>query len=170
MKRLFCVTLLLCFHSLLKAQNQYEVVADDKAKVLKGIINAQLLRNDTAFSWFKQNLDQYNPDPALADSLKSKSGKIQFVVFGGTWCEDTQNILPRFYKLVALAGFPEEEITLLGVDRNKKTIGNLSSAFHVTHVPTFIVLLNGKELGRVVEYGKTGMPEKELIELLYGIQ
>jgi hypothetical protein len=33
-------------------------------------------------------------------------------------------------------------------------------------VPTFIVLKNGKEIGRVVEYGKFGMPDKEIGEIV----
>jgi hypothetical protein len=33
-------------------------------------------------------------------------------------------------------------------------------------VPTFIVLKNGQEVGRVVEYGKYGMFDKELGEII----
>jgi len=33
-------------------------------------------------------------------------------------------------------------------------------------VPTFIIVKNGREVGRVVEYGKTGNIEKELGEIV----
>jgi hypothetical protein len=33
-------------------------------------------------------------------------------------------------------------------------------------VPTFIVLVDGKEVGRVLEHGKTGYMEKELGEII----
>jgi hypothetical protein len=36
------------------------------------------------------------------------------------------------------------------------------------NVPTIIVLKDGKEIGRVVEYGKTGMFDKELGEIISG--
>jgi hypothetical protein len=52
------------------------------------------------------------------------------------------------------------------VDRNKKTVGRLSEALNVTLVPTILVFKNGKELGRVVEFGKYGMFDKELAEIL----
>jgi len=55
---------------------------------------------------------------------------------------------------------------MLGVDRNKKTIELMSETFNVTLVPTLIVLKNGKEIGRVVEYGKTGMFDRELGEIV----
>ncbi len=54
---------------------------------------------------------------------------------------------------------PDENITLFGVNSKKKTLGNLTVALSVTNVPTIIVFKEGKELGRVVEYGKTGKCE-----------
>jgi hypothetical protein len=38
----------------------------------------------------------------------------------------------------------------------------LSEALGVVNVPTIIVMKEGKEVGRVVEYGKTGVWDKEL--------
>jgi hypothetical protein len=77
-------------------------------------------------------------------------------------------ILPQFFNAADAAGFPDTRLTLLGCDREKKTIQHLSEVFNVTHVPTFIVMKDGKELGRVVEYGKYGMPMKELAEIISG--
>jgi thioredoxin-like negative regulator of GroEL len=42
----------------------------------------------------------------------------------------------------------------------------LSEAFGITNVPTIIVMKNGKEVGRVVEYGHTGLFDKDLAEIL----
>ncbi len=36
----------------------------------------------------------------------------------------------------------------------------------ITNVPTIIVLKNGKEVGRVVEYGASGKWDEELASLL----
>lgn len=48
----------------------------------------------------------------------------------------------------------------------KKTLGNLADAFGITNVPTIIVMKEGKEIGRVVEYGKTGRFDKELADMM----
>ena len=61
-----------------------------------------------------------------------------------------------------------ERITVIGVDRNKKTIEHLSETFNIENVPTIIVMKNGKEIGRVVEYGKHGMFDRELGEIVEG--
>ena len=80
----------------------------------------------------------------------------------GTWCEDSKNLLPVFYRLVDKSDYPDSRITLVGVDRAKTAPKNLHTKYKITNVPTFIVIRNGKEIGRVVEYGKTGSIDKEL--------
>jgi hypothetical protein len=87
----------------------------------------------------------------------------------GTWCEDSHFIIPKFYSLLETAGFPNDRVTLIGVDRKKKTLSHLSEALNVTNVPTIIVLKNGKEVGRVVEFGKYGLFDKELGEIINSI-
>jgi hypothetical protein len=64
-----------------------------------------------------------------------------------------------------VAGFSDDRITLIGVDRNKKTISHFTDAFNVINVPTIMVMKDGKEIGRIVEYGRYGMVEKELAEI-----
>ena len=64
------------------------------------------------------------------------------------------------------SGVPDSVISFFGVNRQKKSLGNIAEAFGITNVPTIIVMKDGKELGRVVEYGKTGKWDNELAELM----
>ena len=153
----------------LPAQAQYEISQDTKhqeIKVLRGIINKYLVQNDTAFNWYNSNQKIYGPDTATLNVFERSKGKLQFVIFGGTWCEDTQFVLPRFFKLQEMSGLPDNMITFFGVNREKKSLGNIAEAFGITNVPTIIIMQNGKELGRVVEYGKTGKWDKELADIM----
>lgn len=151
-------------------QAQYEISPDEKhpeQHVFRGIVNKYVVQNDTAFTkWYTSSQGYYSPDTATLNAFERAKGKIQFVVFGGTWCEDTQFILPKFFKIQEKSGIPDDAITFFAVNRNKKTLGNISDAFNVTLVPTIIVMKNGKEIGRVVEYGKTGKWDKELVDIL----
>lgn len=170
MKKIFLSLLAVAGFLLTHAQNQFEIVPDEKgAKVLKGLITKDILVNDPAFPWFTENQKNFIPDAAGVEALRKNKDSVSFIIFGGTWCEDTQNVLPRFYKMASLAEYPLDSVTLIGVDRNKKTLNHLSEAFGITNVPTFIVMKNGKEIGRVVEYGKTGMPDKEIGEIVQGL-
>lgn len=153
-----------------KAQAQYEVLSDDKEpgnKILKGIISKQIIMNDTSYKWYAQNQTIYtHPDTAIVNALERNKGAVNYIIFGGTWCDDTQFILPKFFVLQEKAGVPDDRITLFGVNRQKQTSGNIASAFNIINIPTIIVMKDGKELGRVVEYGKTGKWDKELADIL----
>lgn len=150
------------------AQNQYEILPDrDGSKFLKGIISKEVLLNDTSYTkWFTSNLKGFNPNAAAVSALKKNADTLQLVVFIGTWCEDSHFILPKFYTLLDSAGFPLSRVTLIATDRNKKTLSHLAEALNIKNVPTIMVMKAGKELGRVVEYGKYGMFDKELGEII----
>ena len=151
------------------AQAQYEAGQDPKhpeVKVVRGLVNKYLIQNDTAFKWFSPSQGYYKPDTATLNAFERAKGKYQFVIFGGTWCEDTQFILPKFFKLQEASGIPDDAITLFGVNRAKTSLGNIAQAFNIKMVPTIIVMKDGKEIDRVVEYGKTGKWDKELAAIL----
>jgi thiol-disulfide isomerase/thioredoxin len=134
--------------------------------ILKGILNKEVLQKEQSFKWFTNNQSSYNPDSSLINSFKKSKDSVSFILFGGTWCDDTQYILPRFFKLLELANIPDSAVTFFGVDRKKNTLDNISTIFNINHVPTIIVFKQGKEIGRVVEYGTTGKWDVELGELV----
>jgi len=142
----------------------------DRGKVFKGLVTRHDIENDTSFKWFKQNMLLGTANTQAIDAFKKNGSKFQVVIFFGTWCEDSQNLVPVFYRLADKSAYPVENITLIGVDRAKTTLDNLHKAFHITNVPTFIVMKDGKELGRVVEYGKYGEIDKELGEIAAAIE
>jgi thiol-disulfide isomerase/thioredoxin len=143
-------------------------VESNGTKIIKGFISKNDLVSDTAFKWFAENQKSFTPNPDAVQSLTAAKDSIYILAFAGTWCDDTKTLLPKVYKTFDAAGFPVNHVTLIGVDRNKKSLNNLTETFAVTRVPTFIILKNGKEIGRVVEYGKIGMPDKEIGEIVAG--
>lgn len=159
-----------CIQPLKTLKINYQVKEDKGHKMLFGVINRSLIGNDTAFGWFNENLKYGQPDAAAVNMFKQKKNKFSLLVFGGTWCEDTQNLLPKFYQLIDASGFSEKQITLVAVDRKKQTVKNLHLIYKITNVPTFIVLKKGIEIGRVTEYGTKGDITKELGEIVSGIK
>lgn len=119
------------------------------------------------FSWYAESQKIYPVANAEAvAALRSHKDQINLIIFCGTWCEDSHFVIPKFFKIQEAAGFPESRISMFAVDRNKKLPGNLADAMNVHNVPTIIVMENGKEKGRVVEYGKTGQWDKELADII----
>jgi thiol-disulfide isomerase/thioredoxin len=160
------IAFLLIGHAVI-AQNQFETTIDNRGeKIFKGIISRDVIQYDTSFKWYATNLNGYTPNSLALQALRQHGDSIQIIAFMGTWCEDSHFIIPKLFSLFDSAGFTNERLTLVGVDRSKRTLSYLAEALDVRNVPTLIVLKNGKELGRVVEYGKYGMWDKELGEVI----
>jgi len=166
MKHFLLCAIIIGLGILTRAQQEYEVSGDGANKILKGLISRDMLENDTAFHWFHANQAGYTPDAETVSILKARGTQVRFMVFGGTWCEDTQALLPKFLMLLDAAGYSNDQLTIVFVDRQKKSIDHLPEDMHLTNTPTFIVLKGGKEVGRVVEYGKTGRWDREIGEIV----
>lgn len=166
MKRILLIALSLAFRTLVFAQAA-EVSHDAEGnKVLRGFITRQELLTDSSFGWFAKNQHDYTPDASALQALRANRDSVRILAFGGTWCGDTKFLLPKLFVLADAAGLAQDRITLIGVDHDKKTIQHLSETFNIVNVPTFIVLRNGREIGRVVEYGTTGMFDRELGQII----
>ena len=167
--KIYLVVFYIAISKLAGAQTAYLTSPDSETKggiIFKGMITKYLLENETSFKWYNNNKKNYFPDTSILSLMESSKNNISFILFGGTWCDDSQSILPEFFKLQELSGFPDSSVTFFGVDRKKKSLGGISEAFNITNVPTIIVMKDGKEKGRVVEYGKTGKWYMDLMELL----
>jgi thiol-disulfide isomerase/thioredoxin len=169
MKRLVTILFFISIYIAGHSQAQYEISADPKhpeQHILRGIINKYVIQNDTVYKWYAASQGYYKGDTAAINAMAKTKGKVHYIIFGGTWCEDTQFILPKFFKLQEMSGVPDAVISMFGVDRNKKTLSDFADAFNIINVPTIIVMKDGKEMGRIVEYGKTGKWDKELADIL----
>ncbi|MBM3431491.1 MAG: thioredoxin family protein [Bacteroidetes bacterium] len=145
----------------------YEVFSERPGeKTIKGHFSRMLLETDTSFHWYAPTYKNYKARPDALENIRKQKDSVEIVAFMGTWCEDSHFIIPQLIALLDSAQFPREKFSLIGVDRNKKTVGRLSEALNITLVPTILVFRNGKEVGRIVEYGKYGMFDKELAEIL----
>src|ERR1051325_6734033 len=174
MKKLLLLSLIIiAVSNFVSAQGQYEILTErPNEKTWKGIISREAIMSDTFFMnhWYLANQNSYAPNQNAIAGLKKWADSLQLLVFMGTWCEDSQFIIPKFFMLTDAAGFPGNKITVIGVDRSKKTLSHLTEVLGGLDVRTIMVMRNGKEMGRVVEYGKSGLFDKDLADILSSIQ
>ncbi len=88
--------------------------------------------------WFSSGYENYKTDVATISKLRDLTGGISVKIFMGTWCGDSKNEVPKFYKILHEAGFDKEDVTLVFTDRKKTTPENLESGLDIIKVPTFI--------------------------------
>lgn len=158
-----------CASSKVSTKDDFIVVADDRSKILSGIVHRSTIENDTAFAWFKENMKWGEADASAIAAIQKNASKFSLVVVCGTWCHDSNNLLPKFYRLLDKSGYPESKVLLIAVDRTKHAYKQYELKYGITNTPTFIVMQKGKEVGRVTEYGKTGDFEKELGVIIAGL-
>jgi len=149
------------------AQGDYVRSIDKKNKsvVYQGPISFGDLNREPSFSWFGLGVQAYTPDSASIRFLRDNLGNYRMIILLGTWCSDSQDIIPKLYKTLLLAKYPMSQITMFGVDRKKTTLKQEHMFYHLESVPTIILMKEDKEIARIVEsLNKT--IEEDLVALI----
>ncbi len=144
------------------AEQHSQKVKRDNIKMLFGKTNMQQLFYDYP-AWEKAE-KAYVPDPAAADSIRAYDQPLKILVFFGTWCSDSRRNVPRFLK--SAEENKNIQISFYAVDRKIKSGTGLAQKYNVKRVPTFIVLKDNKEIGRIVEHPVVSV-ERDLLAILY---
>jgi len=141
------------------AQRAYIVTKDsvDGGKIFKGKVTFENLEKEPSFTWFTKGKEEYTPADKSISLLKFYLRQYSIIVFMGTWCDDSHNILPKLAKVLDYAGYPIAQVTMYGVDRAKTTTGNEQRNYQITNVPTIILFKDNQESGRITETVKTSV-------------
>ncbi len=106
-------------------------------------------------NWKDFSAKNYSPDEEIVGEIKSlisQYDNLSFIVVSAEWCPDSKSETPKIYKLLEEIGVKFETVPIYGVDRKKSEPTGTAEQYTIKRVPTLIVLANGKELGRIVEY------------------
>ncbi|MCR4439374.1 MAG: thioredoxin family protein [bacterium] len=116
---------------------------------------------------YRADFDNYQPNEEAVAVLRSYEHDVDLLVFLGTWCPDCAREVPRFLKSIYAAANPRLHVKLLALDRSKRDPGGVAERFAIDHVPTFVVMVDGVELGRIVETPSLTI-EQDIALLLLG--
>lgn len=108
---------------------------------------------------------EYVPKSDPVQAIHNYPGSAEIKVIFGDWCKDSKKHVPAFIKSMEFADNKNIKITYINVSRDKKEPAELLAGLNIENVPTFIVLANGKEIGRIVETPKVSV-EQDLADLL----
>jgi len=114
---------------------------------------------------FWNNYRDYTPRNDVIEQLAGTKGQVDILIFFGTWCKDSISEVPKILRVLDAANDKDIKLTLYGVDREKKEGIGMSDRFGIQRIPTTIVLRNGVELGRIVEYPERSN-EENLLKIL----
>jgi thiol-disulfide isomerase/thioredoxin len=128
----------------------FSVVTNNSDTVVVGKKEISQVKNNASCAWLNTGIDAYKGDEVVVSELKKTDLKeFKVVVVCGSWCEDTQHLLPQFVKVAQQISL--NNIDYYFVDREKKSPENAKEKFNVDRIPTFIIYKNDKEIGRIIE-------------------
>ncbi len=123
---------------------------------------------DTSFSWwFNSVYDMYEIDSATALSFKNKLYNIKITIVMGTWCSDSRRVVPKFLRVLDYLKFPDCNVSILAIGRNKKGGSKETDGMNIELIPTIIFYRDNLEIGRIVESPKETI-EKDILKILNG--
>ena len=104
----------------------------------------------------------YQASPDLIDALVKGSEGISVICILGTWCHDSRREVPRFWKIQDLMKSRAMEMQMIAVGRtdameailweeDNGIVPEYRTQYDVTYVPTFIIMADELEIGRIIE-------------------
>jgi len=150
----------------LSAQTINKIIVDPQInkEVMIGYCNKTGLEKGEFGEIFKAGMENYKPKKKYIEKLTPLIDQVEFTLVFATWCGDSKEQVPHFYKILQACQYNDKRVKVIGVDRNKSAILVDIKDLNIERVPTFIIYRNGLEIGRIVE-----TPHKNLERDLYTI-
>lgn len=151
-----------------RAQEINKIVFDEMAdeNILFGYFDRNGLIGEDFNFWFDEEYQSYSVDIKTLEKIKPEVlSTIEIKVVMGTWCEDSQREVPRFYKILDKLDFNTENLIMIGVNRLKLADETEVNELNIELVPTIIFYVDGEEIGRIIESPEESL-EKDMFKLL----
>lgn len=113
-------------------------------------LDRTVLKNSANAIWFNPAYNNYKPDLTIVKAISDLKKNLRFVIVAGTWCEDTQDMLPKLLKVLDLADIKDKNIQFVGVNEYKVDQKGVKP-YDIKDIPTIIIYYNNDEVGRIVE-------------------
>ena len=168
MKKILFVLCLLTTSVTMMAQDVNRRMVDEKTgdPMLIGEVTREGLTD--LGDWFSIEYAAYEPQNMVISEIKAMNADFPHVfIVMGTWCGDSREQVPHFYKVMDAVGYPKDQVFVVGVNREKKADNFCLADFEIQLVPTFIFTRDGEEVGRIVETPSTTL-EHDLLNILMG--
>ena len=125
---------------------------NEKYLMTEGEVDFDYLFNSPNTSWFQKNYESYIVDDVIKNEDFSKLNQYNIEIFMNTKCHDSEREVPRFLKILNTLNFSNENLRIVLLNSEKKTIDGLEIGKDITNTPTIIFLKNSNEENRIVEF------------------
>jgi len=109
--------------------------------------------------------EAYAPNNETVARLRTIQKKVEIEVVLGTWCPDSRQHVSSFFKILDVVGNSALEASYIGVPRSRAAWSQHAPGRNAERVPTFIIRLDGQEIGRIIETPRLSI-EDDLWEII----
>ena len=141
------------FPAILLSQEINKKITDPKFKkeILYGYCDRYGLEKGEFGKLFDEYYSLYEPDKGVLNQLKEKQEGIEILIVLGTWCSDSQEQVPKFFKVLDKIKFKKNRVQMICVSSDKEAGQVDILNYNIQRVPTFIIYRKGREIGRIIE-------------------
>ena len=144
------------------AAHQYTTKMEQEF-MLDGKISRADLKKD--FPWFDANYKKYVLNDTAVTELKPFAGELKVMLVMGTWCSDSKEHVPEFFKVADAIGLKDTQVEMIAVNRKKQSTSVDVAPLKIEFVPTFIFFRDGRQIGSIVEDTHENM-EKDMLHII----
>jgi thiol-disulfide isomerase/thioredoxin len=139
--------------------------SQSQKEILIGNCNIQGLNSGEFARIFWDNYSSYLPDTLVMAKFKTTLKDIRFKIIMGSWCGDSKDQVPRFFKVLDMLKYNPSEVEILCFSRQFKDKEIEAKRYDIKKIPTIIIYRNNTEIGRIIETPHTTL-EKDLLDIL----
>ena len=125
---------------------------------------AQLLESS---AWYRYSAAKYAADSNTLGRLRAEKRDVRLLTFFGTWCPHCKEHLPHLLRVEQLLEGAGIEFDYYGLPPTRVADEPEAKKFGITGVPIGVVMVDGREVGRISGSGWYA-PERTLAQVLDG--
>ncbi len=131
-------------------------------ELLGPLSKEEILEN---FPDWQEKVASYVPNMEVIEKLQSIQYQVEIEIFLGTWCPDTKRNVSAYFQIMDMVDNPFFTTTYIGIPRDKDSREPYIEGKNIVKVPTFIVLINDEEKGRIIENPIKSV-EEDLLDII----
>lgn len=131
-------------------------------ELLGPLSKEEILEN---FPDWQMEVASYVPDQEVIEKLQSIPSEIKIEIFLGTWCSDTKRNVSAYFKIMDMVDNPLFMTSYIGLPREDDSRKPFIEGKNIIKVPTFIIIIDNQEKGRIIE-NPTKSVEEDLLDII----
>lgn len=131
-------------------------------ELLGPLSKEEILEN---FPDWQVEVASYVPDQEVIERLQSIPSEIKIEIFLGTWCSDSKRNVSAYFKIMDMVDNPLIMTSYIGIPREDDSRKPFIEGKNVIKVPTFIIIIDNQEKGRIIE-NPTKSVEKDVLDII----